>query len=229
MNEDDKTNSNPRDSLVLKLPESEISSEEPWRDDVLNREEIAGRLTNLIQDQSTPFVISIHGQWGTGKTFLLKRWQKELKTKGFRAIYFNAWEDDFCDDPLLALLGQLSEHFKDSGLEKIARQVAETAMPLIQQNALGILNKVTGITLTTESTQRARRDFLKDYFDQRAAKDELKRHLAKMSEKVSMETKHPMVFIIDELDRCRFRHLPLSFWNGSSTFSTFPISCSSLA
>ncbi len=37
---------------------------------------------------------------GTGKTFLLKRRQKELEGKGFQSIYFNAWEDDFCDELL---------------------------------------------------------------------------------------------------------------------------------
>ena len=84
--------SNPKETLSLKLPEPEVSSSEPWGDDVLGRAEIAGRLTNLIRDQSSPFTISIHGYWGTGKTFMLKRWQKDLENQGFQAIYFNAWE-----------------------------------------------------------------------------------------------------------------------------------------
>ena len=84
-----------RMSLRLKLPEPDVSAEEPWGDDVLERAQIAAKLTNLIRDQSAPFAISIHGYWGTGKTFMLKRWQKDLEIQGFQAIYFNAWEDDF--------------------------------------------------------------------------------------------------------------------------------------
>ena len=67
-------------------------------------------------------MISIDGQWGTGKTFLLRRWQKDLGSEGFSAIYFNAWEDDFCDDPLLAIIGQLSDHFQKGNLKKTSRR-----------------------------------------------------------------------------------------------------------
>ena len=85
----------------------------PWHDDVLDREKIAERLTNLIRTQSVPFVVSIHGAWGTGKTFMLKRWQKQLEEEeSFQAIYFNAWDDDFCDDPLIAIIGQLSDYLQ---------------------------------------------------------------------------------------------------------------------
>ena len=31
---------------------------------------------------------------------------RDLENDHFRAIYYNAWEDDFCDDPLLALNGK---------------------------------------------------------------------------------------------------------------------------
>ncbi len=117
MSEEAKSPTDPRDALRLKLTEPNVSAEQPWADDVLGREQIASRLTNLIRNQSLPFVISIHGQWGTGKTFLLKRWQKDLENRGFKAIYFNAWEDDFCDDPLLAILGQMSETFKEGKLQ----------------------------------------------------------------------------------------------------------------
>ena len=46
-------------------------------------------------------VVSLHGGWGTGKTFMLRRWQASLTTDGYKAIYFNAWQDDFFDDPLV--------------------------------------------------------------------------------------------------------------------------------
>ena len=119
MNVESNVPTDPRDSLALKLVEPEVSAHDPWGDDVLGRKEMAARLTNLIGNQSLPLTISIHGAWGTGKTFMLKRWQQDLQTQEFSAIYFNAWEDDFCDDPLLAILAQLADHFKEDRLKKL--------------------------------------------------------------------------------------------------------------
>ena len=187
----------------LKVLESEVLIDEPWHDDVLDREKIAERMTNLINSQSVPLVVSIDGYWGTGKTFMLGRWQKDLERQKFQAIYFNAWEDDFCDDPLLAILGQLSEHFEEGRLKEIADLIVRSAAPLIRQNALGILKKHTGITLQLDENNQGERDFLKEYVEQRATKDKLKKHLTEMSAEIFETTNHPMVFIIDELDRCR--------------------------
>ena len=88
MSEEIRAPGNPRDALKLKLPEPDVSAEKPWADDVLDREQLAARLTNLIQNQSAPFTFSIHGNWGTGKTFLLKRWQKDLEAQGFKCHLF---------------------------------------------------------------------------------------------------------------------------------------------
>ena len=203
MSEEVRAPGNPRDALKLKLPEPDVSAEKPWADDVLDREQLAARLTNLIQNQSAPFTFSIHGNWGTGKTFLLKRWQKDLEAQGFKAIYFNAWEDDFSADPLLAILGQMSDYFKERGLKSLARSAAEGAVPLIRENLLGVLKATTGVTLKGDHDGQDKKAFLKAYLDQRATKDKLKQSLTKMSAAVLAATGHPMVFIIDELDRCR--------------------------
>ena len=201
--EEAMTPPSPREELPLKLPELIVSPENPWNDDVLGRRDLATRLTRLIQSQKAPFVISIDGSWGTGKTFLLQRWQTELEIQGFRAIYFNAWEDDFCDDPLLAILGQLSEHFKEGKLKELASKFLEIAGPLLKQNLISVLHKNTGITPELESKEQPQRNLLQEYLDQRATKDQLKQHLEKMSAAVLEETGHPLIFIIDELDRCR--------------------------
>ena len=190
----------PKDVPKLKHLEADVSPEEPWQDDMLDRAEIAEKLTNLIRDQRDPFVISIDGQWGTGKTFLLKRWQKDLKKQKFRVIYFNAWEDDFCDDPLLSIIGQLSDYFKKGNLKKLADDMGKIAIPLLKKNALSVLNRATGLTFEVDLNER---DLLKEYRDQRQTKTELKNLLAKMAAAVVQETNHPLVFIIDELDRCR--------------------------
>ena len=186
----------------LKLGEPDVSPVSPWQDDTLERAEVATRLTNLIQSVDQPFVISIDGYWGTGKTFLLKRWHRDLEIRGFRAIYFNAWEDDFCDDPFLALLGQLQDHFKEGALQTLTDDAIEVARPLLYENASSLLNRATGLSPRVR-WKRGRRYLLNEYHNRRAGKDELKKRLEKLSDSVVKETGYPLVFIVDELDRCR--------------------------
>ena len=189
--------------MKLKHPEAEISPEEPWRDDALGRQQLAERLTRLIRNEQEPFIISIDGEWGSGKSFLLKRWQKDLEREGFNAIYYNAWEDDFCDDPLLSIIGQLSDHFRESKFKVIARKVGQTAVQLIKKNVLADISRQTGLVLEVDQGVQDSRDLLQEYLDQRETKDHLKEDLTKLSGEVKKATERPLVFIIDELDRCR--------------------------
>lgn len=179
---------------VLKVVEPEIDPDDIWEGDKLDREKIAKRLTNIVEDQDAPFVISLDGRWGTGKTFLLKRWQAQLVEDGFEAIYFNAWEDDFCDDPLLAIIGQLTEHFQEGRLKAMAARIGEVALPILT-------GRLLGVSLKREDLSR--KDLLTDYRTQLKTKTEIRDRLTELAALVKRESDRPLVFIIDELDRCR--------------------------
>ena len=201
MTDSDETPEDERASIELKLPQAPVSRCAPWSDDVLQRSQLAATLTNILRTQSEPLTISIHGYWGTGKTFLLQRWQQELQTQDLQALYFNAWEDDLCDDPLLAILGQLAEHFKESGPNRLASAGINIAVPLLRQTTLALVKATTGLSLDFQQNQRTTP--LDLYLCQRKTKDQLKEHLARLADAVHNETGYPLVFIIDELDRCR--------------------------
>ena len=113
MAEQPENNVDPKEALFLKLDEPQVSQADPWADDALGRDQIAQRLTNLIAPQSAPFTISIHGNWGTGKTFLLKRWEAQFENDYFETIYFNASEDVSSNDPLLAILRKTVRAFQE--------------------------------------------------------------------------------------------------------------------
>ena len=203
MTQDIAASADPRGTLPLKVAEPEIDPKNPWQHDVLDRKGIADRLTQLIQNEDQPFVISLHGAWGTGKTFMLRRWQQDLENQGFKAIYFNAWEEDFCDDPLLTIVGQLSEYFDKSSLMDGAKEVGRVAGILLMRNLKGVANKFTGARFEIDGTENKDQELVTKYLELHAVKDDFKKKLAKLSEEVLEETGRPLVFIIDELDRCR--------------------------
>ena len=182
----------PPDPPPLKVAEPQIERDDPWSDDVLDRAEVAKLLTNIVHGQRAPFVISLDGRWGTGKTFLLKRWQQDLQNHGFEAIYFNAWEDDFSVDPLLAIIGQLSEHFGDGVLQQITSRVARAAGRIL-------VHRVTGASVEGLKPE----SLLEDYREQRKTKTSVRERLTELATSVSENKGLPLVFIIDELDRCR--------------------------
>ena len=200
MNQTPNNPGDPFQEISLKAHDSEVLPSNIWGDDALQREQIAQSLTHLIEKQTDSFVLSLHGDWGTGKTFLLKRWRETLKNDGFEAIYFNAWEDDFCPDPLVAIIGQLSVTLK---VKNDYKDALNTVMQIVD----GLVENHTGASLFLPKLFNLFNLFknrtLDAYFEQIKHKKELKDALKKMSTEVKNKTKNPLVFIIDELDRCR--------------------------
>ena len=85
----------------------EITIGDPFKDDLLSRKDSAEVLTEFVGSLGETFVLGIDSPWGTGKTTFLKMWLQHLKNLSFPCLYFNAWENDFSDSPLVSLIGEL--------------------------------------------------------------------------------------------------------------------------
>ncbi len=211
----------------LKLGEPEISKDDPWHRDALDRKPIAVALTNLVRPETNPLVVTLNGSWGTGKTFFLKRWQTQLEKEDMRAIYFNAWEDDYSVDPLVAILGQLCDEFSDEKYKGKVDRLKKAGMNLSKKIALKGIGALTcGLLNLTEEEIESGKDTLNqilkalsdadpgecessrdrlfdEYRISREAREELKKALTALTSEVRGDLNAPLVFIIDELDRCR--------------------------
>ncbi len=209
-------------TLSIKLPELKVNEQDPWSDDQLNRKECADKLTRILANESTALTIALNGEWGSGKTFMLKCWQQQLKNEGYTAIYFNAWEDDFLDSQLVAIIGQLWKELKGSPLEEICQAAKVSAVPLLRKVGVGLLNngikKVTGTDiaeLAESELKTASESAFDNYTTLTECREDLKKRLQQLSNEVYNNamlnedkneqeiTKRPLIFIIDELDRCR--------------------------
>ena len=82
--------------LICKDIEVEIVPEAPFKEDKLNREQLAPILTTIADVYSdSGAVLAIDGEWGSGKTTFVMMWRQYLINNGYKTLYFNAWETDF--------------------------------------------------------------------------------------------------------------------------------------
>ena len=95
--------------MKIKHTEIKINAAEPFANCELDREKYASVLSKIVETYADGFVLAINNEWGTGKTTFVKMWQQDLKNNGFQTIYFNAWENDFDNNPLVAIMSELSE------------------------------------------------------------------------------------------------------------------------
>jgi len=97
--------------MIVKNNLIEISEDNIFKNDTLGRKESIVDLSTLLLSTTEPFVFSINGSWGTGKTTFVKLWEQYLKKEhNAHSLYFSAWEDDFSNEPLIAILGSLNEY-----------------------------------------------------------------------------------------------------------------------
>jgi len=188
----------------LKPSEFVIPKENPFANDKLERKECADALTNLVQNNSSPLVISINGGWGTGKTVFLKMWKQDLQNSGFTTIYFNAWQDDYCHDALVALIGQIWSELKDSDFKEIAKSVKECAAPVFRATIFNAVRTMSAgiVDLTEKQLKSISEKVLDEYVTASEKLEDLKKRLSELAQKVNQEGK-PLIIVIDELDRCR--------------------------
>ena len=196
--------------MKFKHSDIEIPREDPFKNCKLNRQPNAIILTQIVQNYSDSFVLSINGEWGTGKTTFMKMWAAYLKQQEITSIYFNAWENDFISDPMIALLGELQQ-LKTSKTAKtlnsildIGSKIAIKAIPTLTK---GIVKHYCGNELAEaakDALKAGAEIFKTEVIEYENKKNKLvtfKEELSSFIEK-SVPNK-PLIFIVDELDRCR--------------------------
>lgn len=108
--------------------------------DKLNRKPTGDKLSELVERIDDPLVIALDGAWGSGKSFFLKCWVGEHKNHNAetKTVYFDAFQHDFLDDPLIALTAAISERIEQEPESKAAKawRMAKNAAPFLGKAAL---------------------------------------------------------------------------------------------
>ena len=86
--------------------------------DHLSRQPYLDLLKSIIanqKDNPTGYSFAIDGEWGCGKTWILTELEKQLAEDSdnkYLIFHYNAWENDFYDEPLVAILSVMVECLK---------------------------------------------------------------------------------------------------------------------
>lgn len=208
--------------MKLKHSILSVSEQNPFELDKLERKQHAEILTQFIMSIDEPLTMSVEAGWGHGKTTFFRMWAQNLKNQKFSCISFNAWESDYSEDPFIPFVSELrkaiTEVKGDSGknskklvaiselLRKTGIQVAKRTIPA----AAKILS--AGLLDTDEIIEQAAGDAIEKAIEQKfdeydADRESLVKFKAALTSAVK-ELKEqgrnlPLVFMIDELDRCR--------------------------
>jgi len=176
----------------------------------LDRKKFADILTNIITTYADGFVLAVNNKWGAGKTTFIKMWSQDLKNKGFKTLYYNAWENDFEKDVLIALIAELKE--LQNGAEESFKKVLNKATPFVSK-ILPTLAKSLASTYIgdefvkeliagiAEVSSKGLEEELKTYNKRKKGLKDFRGALEKFVSEASPDK--PVVFFIDELDRCR--------------------------
>lgn len=200
-------------------PKIDLYNQGFGENDILGRAETGRKLSNLVETIETPLVVALDGAWGSGKSHFLKTWvgAHTLENDGkAKTIYFDAFEHDYLDDPLVALIGVLADRFqnKDKGALKKARDaVSKLWRPALR---IGIAATTAGaselagplidagLAAGSNELSKASEIFWKREDGKRAAMVEFRAALEELTpvEEDGGDSRK-IVIVIDELDRCR--------------------------
>lgn len=197
--------------MKLKHHDITIDPEQPFANCKLGREQYAKILTTLVGSYADGFVLAINNEWGTGKTTFVKMWKQKLMNEGFKTLYFNAWENDFENGALTALMSELSS-LQEKSTKPLFKKVLEkgavlskSALPILFKAAIAkhldkeILKELfEGMADSANELLQAQ---IKEYTLKKEGLKEFRASLEEFVKKSSIDK--PIVFIIDELDRCR--------------------------
>ena len=196
--------------MKFKHSDIDIPSDDPFKNCQLNRKEDADILTQIVQKYAEGFVLSINGEWGTGKSTFVKMWKVDLELQGIKSIYFNAWENDFISDPMVALLGELHK-ITTSTTQDLFSTILQTGSLIATKAIPSLLKCATKQFLGEDLAEIAKEIsaagsevFRKEVLEYDQKQEKLisfRKILSDFIQKSNLD--HPLIFIVDELDRCR--------------------------
>ncbi|NNP71561.1 P-loop ATPase [Acinetobacter defluvii] len=204
--------------------------EQAWDGDLWDRKRLGEQLTNYVDRLNCGAVLALDARWGEGKTWFVRHWKKHLEEEQHNVIYLDAFANDYLEDPFLVISSEIASKLDQTADKSLVHKFKKAAA-VMQQGLLtqaptiiasmisfaltggiipflkidnesikekydDIVNKVTDNIgdKVTEAIQKK----IDDYEEEKQSLNAFKETLGKLADSLD----RPLVFIIDELDRC---------------------------
>lgn len=191
------------------------------KEDLLDRNSELNSFCHLLSNHNSINSIALDGRWGSGKTFFVKQCALLINAKNslsnidkdiaesilkvakqsnsfegltdnkLLAVYFDAWENDSNEDPVLALIYRIVQQLdlKTDGFD--LNHLAHIL------GTIGVA--ITGRPITTVFECLNEKNIL----DEIRKHEDLETTIKKFFEEVLFEKAEQLIIFVDELDRCR--------------------------
>lgn len=200
--------------------------------DILNRDEYVDKVVSIIEncvEKKTPTTFSIEAEWGQGKTWLINKVEAKLKKldisreytgkeyeqakSDYFIIHYNAWEKDYYEEPLIAILSTVVAELNkqlcvNNILTHVGKEIGKEILSQLE-NVLGAISRkllcvdMVEISKKTAKSVKNLKDKSKIKLKTQNANEDIDSDIEQLISILDkLASKTPIVFVVDELDRC---------------------------
>jgi KAP family P-loop domain len=209
----------------MKLLGQGVESAVAAQTDIFGRDAFAGGLLRLFSNSLDPLVVALDEKWGAGKTVFARRLAKRADQEGHTVVYFDSFKRDYDPDVFIALTAELLAKIPKEKQEKSFKENATAIGKIVGRTLFkGAIRAATAGAVKASDFDEAVAETANEigdvaeaefdkFIDERlsgAKKEEeafskFRQSLIALAEGTMAgdEQRKPIIFIIDELDRCR--------------------------
>jgi hypothetical protein len=198
----------------------ENNNETIWATDLLNRKQFAESFEGFLQkmtevqkkkikeEEQETTIVALNAPFGSGKTYFLESWYKDLQNRNIPCAYFSAWETDFAQEPLVAFMHYMLSSFKRQqtaqDMVKNDESVRKHSLELLKLIGLSNVSDYASF-LSEEKSDNSIELFGKIIEERQQFKLALKSIIETACQQKKNNGEKPFAFIliIDELERCK--------------------------
>ena len=186
--------------------------EEKQKIDILNRQDYVNQIKNILSTLSQNkknCSFALDGEWGSGKSFVLNMLEEQIKDD-YLIIRYNAWENDFYEEPLIAILYTFANKLNDLKsmtldilTKKLLSKIAKRFLSIvgkISKTKIGVDVVELGRKGVEKAKEIANKEKIDISFNQNANLQAIIKQIS--SGLKELAKKYPIVVLVDELDRC---------------------------